>query len=162
MTQTSPLKTLRNTPVPADGYVFLRPADAVQEALRIAHTNPVWADHLNPDFVDAYLRHAAEADRIRFLNVEGDGRMFYIYCRAQGFEGLNLLSGGWPQPHEWRNTKGFLMITDICAEPEVRACISMRAMVGALRADGIATPGERAYFRRTTPGRPERIGWVPT
>lgn len=129
-------------------------------AVGITLTNPVWAEHMTADFAMNHLAVAISAHRIRFIHFKNRGMLFYTWCRAEGPSGISLLSGARPRREDWQSTKGFLMVADICFTPEVSPSSAVRAMMRDISGTKIAKSGEKVYFVRTTPGRPERIGWI--
>ena len=141
-------------------FQCLNPTATVAELVRIARQNPVWDRELNLQWIEDSFGEAALAGRAVVMYLEPNGTMFYQWARAIGADSLDLLSGHCPTPEQWRNTEGALYVTDICFTPWVRPAAAVRAMMEHLVASGIARSGEKVLFRRTTPGRPERVGWI--
>lgn len=136
------------------------PADQVAELTRIANMNPVWQAYLNQKYISDCFKPACFNHRCKLLHIKDVGSMFFLWCRAAGMEGLSIIAGEIPSKVAWESDEGSLYITDICFTPEVPPSRAVRAMMECLKDCNIAEKGEKVYFRRTTPGRPERIGWI--
>jgi len=140
-------------------YTCPDPVAIVKELVRIARTNPVWDRNLNLAFIEDCFGEAALAGRVKFIYLTDVGSMFYLHCRGEGMAGLTLINGDTPTPEQWLSETGSLYLTDMCYTQEVPPRVAMRAMTQHVTAAGVAEIGENVYFRRTTPGRPELLGW---